>query len=95
MSAAAPTTPATPGQRPPQPAAPRGRPQAPTIDPIRVLRQHAVMLAVSAVVGAVVGVAANYLFLFAYPLWGGNVIFEIRPEVTGAKDAVTREIVQD
>jgi hypothetical protein len=42
------------------------------------------MLAVSAVIGAVVGVAANYLFLFAYPLWGGNVIFEIRPEVTGA-----------
>ena len=95
MSAAAPTTPSTPGQRPAQPAAPRGRPQAPTIDPIRVLRQHAVMLAVSAVIGAVVGVAANYLFLFAYPLWGGNVIFEIRPEVTGAKDAVTREIVQD
>jgi len=69
------TTPAAPSQRPAQPSAPRGgTPQAPTIDPIRILRQHAVALVVTAVVGAVVGVAANFAFLWIYPLWGGSVI---------------------
>ena len=72
-----------------------GRQQVPTIDPVRVLRQHAKLLGVAAVAGAVLGVVANYALLFVYPLWGGTVLFEIRPEITGAKDAVTREIVQD
>ena len=83
----------------PRPAAggpPRGgRQQAPTIDPVRILRQHAWLLAGTAVAGLVIGTVANFVLLFAYPLWGGSVLFEIRPEVTGAKDAVTREIVQD
>ena len=84
----------------PRPAAgggaPRGgRQQAPTIDPVRILRQHAWLLAGSAGVGLVLGVIAHFTCLFLYPLWGGTVLFEIRPEVTGAKDAVTREIVQD
>jgi capsular exopolysaccharide synthesis family protein len=83
----------------PRPAAggpPRGgRQQAPTIDPVRILRQHAWLLVGTSVAGLVLGTVANFVLLFAYPLWGGNVVFEIRPEVTGAKDAVTREIVQD
>lgn len=83
----------------PRPAAggpPRGgRQQAPTIDPVRILRQHAWLLAGTGVAGLVLGTVANFVLLFAYPLWGGSVLFEIRPEVTGAKDAVTREIVQD
>ncbi len=83
----------------PRPAAggpPRGgRQQAPTIDPVRILRQHAWLLVGTGVAGLVLGTVANFVLLFAYPLWGGSVLFEIRPEVTGAKDAVTREIVQD
>jgi Mrp family chromosome partitioning ATPase/uncharacterized protein involved in exopolysaccharide biosynthesis len=62
---------------------------------VRILRQHAKLLVVAAVGGVVLGTALNFVFLFVYPLWGGSVTFEIRPEVTGAKDAVTREIVQD
>jgi Mrp family chromosome partitioning ATPase/uncharacterized protein involved in exopolysaccharide biosynthesis len=83
--------PAGPGQA----QRPAQRPQAPTIDPVRVLRQHTWLLVWSAVAGAVLGVMANFAFLYVYPLWGGSVIFEIRPEVTSAKDAVAREIVQD
>jgi Mrp family chromosome partitioning ATPase/uncharacterized protein involved in exopolysaccharide biosynthesis len=62
---------------------------------VRILRQHLKLLAAMSVVGVVLGTVLNFVFLFVYPLWGGSVIFEIRPEVTGAKDAVTREIVQD
>lgn len=71
------------------------RPAAPTIDPVRVLRQNQWLLVGSAGAGLVLGTIAHFAFLFLYPLWGGSVLFEIRPEVTGAKDAVTREIVQD
>ena len=98
MTAANPSS--TPSAAAPRPAssggAPRGgRQQAPTIDPVRVLRQHAWLLAGSAGAGLVLGVIAHFTCLFLYPLWGSMVLFEIRPEVTGAKDAVTREIVQD
>jgi Mrp family chromosome partitioning ATPase/uncharacterized protein involved in exopolysaccharide biosynthesis len=93
---AASTSSAPAPNRPAAPAPPKGgRPAAPTIDPVRILRQHAKLLVVAAVGGVVLGTVLNFVFLFAYPLWGGSVTFEIRPEVTGAKDAVTREIVQD
>jgi Mrp family chromosome partitioning ATPase/uncharacterized protein involved in exopolysaccharide biosynthesis len=62
---------------------------------VRILRQHLKLLGAAAIGGILLGTVLNYVFLFVYPLWGGSVIFEIRPEVTGAKDAVTREIVQD
>ena len=91
------TTPTAATARPaPAAGASRGaRPAAPTIDPVRVLRQHQWLLVGSAGAGLVLGTIAHFVFLFLYPLWGGTVLFEIRPEVTGAKDAVTREIVQD
>ena len=90
------TPPAPAAARPAAGGAPRGaRPAAPTIDPVRVLRQHQWLLVGSAGAGLVLGTIAHFAFLFLYPLWGGTVLFEIRPEVTGAKDAVTREIVQD
>ena len=93
---AANTTQPTAAPRPAAGGPPRGgRQQAPTIDPVRILRQHAWLLVGTGVAGLVLGTVANFVLLFAYPLWGGSVLFEIRPEVTGAKDAVTREIVQD
>jgi Mrp family chromosome partitioning ATPase/uncharacterized protein involved in exopolysaccharide biosynthesis len=93
---AASTSPAPAPNRPTAPTPPRGgRPAAPTIDPVRILRQHLKLLGAAAIGGILLGTVLNYVFLFVYPLWGGSVIFEIRPEVTGAKDAVTREIVQD
>ena len=76
--------------------APRGvRPPPPTIDPVRVLRQHAWLLGGAAVVGAILGTIANFICLYAYPLWGGTVVFEIRPQVQSAKEAVTVEALGD
>jgi Mrp family chromosome partitioning ATPase/uncharacterized protein involved in exopolysaccharide biosynthesis len=95
MTAASTSTNAAPNRPAQQPQPKGGRPPAPTIDPVRVLRQHLKLLGLSAVGGLVLGTVLHFVFLFVYPLWGGSVIFEIRPEVTGAKDAVTREIVQD
>ena len=85
----------TPANAPRSTAPQRGRQQGPTVDPIRILRQHAWLLAGAAGAGLVFGAAAHFAALWVYPLWGGTVMFEIRPEVTGAKEAVVREIVQD
>ncbi len=74
----------------------RGKPAtAATIDPIRVLRQHAKLLVGATVVGLVLGTGAHFLALNFYPLWGSTVLFEIKPELTTAKEVVTREILQD
>ena len=98
MTAANPASPAPASSRPAGAAggAPRGmRPPPPTIDPVRVLRQHAWLLVGAAVVGAVLGTIANFVCLYAYPLWGGSVVFEIRPQVQSAKEAVTVEAMGD
>ncbi len=93
---AASTSSAPAPNRPASAQQPRGgRPPAPTVDPVRVLRQNLKLLVIAGFTGMVLGTIVNYVLLFLYPLWGGSVLFEIRPEVTGAKDAVTREIVQD
>ena len=98
MTAANPASPAPASSRPAGTpgGAPRGvRPPPPTIDPVRVLRQHAWLLVGAAVVGAVLGTIANFICLYAYPLWGGSVVFEIRPQVQSAKEAVTVEAMGD
>lgn len=86
---------AAPASAPRSNAPQRGKPQGPTVDPIRILRQHAWLLVGAAGAGLVFGAVAHFVALWVYPLWGGTVMFEIRPEVTGAKEAVVREIVQD
>jgi succinoglycan biosynthesis transport protein ExoP len=94
MTAANPASPAPVSSRPAGApgGAPRGvRPPPPTIDPVRVLRQHAWLLVGAAVVGAVLGTIANYVCLYAYPLWGATVTFEVRPQVQRALEAVTME----
>jgi uncharacterized protein involved in exopolysaccharide biosynthesis/Mrp family chromosome partitioning ATPase len=62
---------------------------------VRVLRQHAWLLVGAAVVGSVLGTIANFVCLYAYPLWSGSVVFEIRPQVQSAKEAVTVEVLSD
>ncbi|MCI0364803.1 MAG: hypothetical protein L0Y44_11080, partial [Phycisphaerales bacterium] len=50
-----------------------------TIDPMRVLRRHALGIALSAVGGAVVGVGAYFLLDQFLPLYSGEVLFEVQP----------------
>lgn len=80
---------------PARPAAggpPRPRLSAPTIDPVRVLRQNAWRIAGVLAVGAVLGVGLNFLFGRFYPLWSSQVLFEIRNQLEDANDLTAKDI---
>jgi polysaccharide biosynthesis transport protein len=61
------------------------------LDPIRVLRQHAVGTGVAAVVGAVLGLAAYFAFAFAYPLYSSQVMFELPAPPNEVGDVIQRD----
>lgn len=67
----------------------------PSIDPIKVLRQHVVGIIVSAVLGVLIGILAYFICRFTYPLYKGEVIFEIRPGLLESTDIGTKESMSD
>ena len=84
--------PIPPGQRPRPMAAPQRRP---TIDPVRVIRQHIVGLLASLIIGAFLGAAAFIMFGKVYPLYTSEVLFEVRPGLAESTDIGTSEALKD
>ena len=77
---------------------PRSQPASksgPSIDPIRVLRQHVVGIVISGVLGIMLGVVAYFALRFVYPLYKSEIIFEIRPGLLESTDIGTRESMSD
>jgi capsular exopolysaccharide synthesis family protein len=83
-----PADPRTPQQRP-RPAAAAAA--SVTIDPIRVLRQHAVALGGSVFVGLGLGFAANIVLDQVYPLYSDTVLFELVPAPEGVSEVIVRD----
>src|SRR5262245_7902132 len=75
-----------PGARPASPDARPGRAATAgaTIDPIRVLRRHALGIVIAAALGAVTGVVAFMILERQYPLYSAQALFEIRPSLQSA-----------
>ncbi|MFM1830962.1 MAG: hypothetical protein RLZZ558_1302 [Planctomycetota bacterium] len=71
---------------------PRPRPAAPTIDPVRILRQNVWRIVGVLVLGAGLGVGLNFLFASVYPLWSSQVLFEIRNQLEDANDLTAKDI---
>lgn len=94
MSTAAPTRPAA--ERPAQRSA-AAQPQTTglRLDPIRVLRQNQWKIAIGAIVGAGLGVAANLLLSQFYPFYSGTVLFKLQPGIAGADQFVARDSPND
>lgn len=53
------------------------------VDPVKLLQKHKWLIAGAAVVGGVVGIAANIVWMRTYPVWKPVVIFECSPPVQG------------
>ncbi|MGY8757663.1 MAG: hypothetical protein ACKVLC_09865, partial [Phycisphaerales bacterium] len=70
---------------------PKGR----AIDPIRVLRRYWKGIPIWAVIGAILGTAAFFVFARVYPLYTGDVMFEVRPGLGNATDIATTETISD
>jgi capsular exopolysaccharide synthesis family protein len=66
-----------------------------SIDPIRVLRRHVVAIVMSAVFGGVLGIVAYVAFLRVYPLYTGQVLFEVQPALQEAGQVATIEWTND
>ena len=61
------------------------------IDPVRVLRQHVWGTIASAVIGLFIGGAAYGVLSFVYPLYAGQVLFELPAPPTDVGDVIVRD----
>ncbi|MEI6023989.1 MAG: hypothetical protein WCP80_05295 [Phycisphaerales bacterium] len=66
-------------------AAPRPKPAVISLDPVRLLRQNMWGIVSTLVIGAILGVILNYVFLYTYQVWSGTVFLEIRNQLKDAK----------
>jgi capsular exopolysaccharide synthesis family protein len=61
------------------------------IDPIRVLRQHLVGTGVAAFAGLMLGLIGYFACSFLYPLYGGQVLFELPAPPDEVGDVIQRD----
>lgn len=87
------TTPTPPTQPRPRPTASQQR--RPSIDPIRVVRQHIIGLLVSVMIGGGLGAGAFVLFNRFYPLYTSEVLFEVRPGLSASTEIGTSKTLKD
>ena len=73
----------------------RPMPKGRAIDPIRVLRRYWKGIPIWAIVGAILGAAAFFVFARVYPLYSGDVMFEVRPGLGNATDIATTDTISD
>lgn len=66
-----------------------------TLDPIRVLRRHAWLIVLSAIVGGVLGLGAYLGLRIVYPLYTGKVLFEVQPRLQKAGEVSSSDLPSD
>lgn len=76
-------------QAPRQLAAPSTVPTMSAIDPVKLLNKYKWALLASAVVGAVIGLAAHFVLLRVYPVWKPTALLRCYPPRTGTDMAGT------
>ena len=65
------------------------------IDPLRVLRRYWKGIILWGVIGSILGTGAYFLFSRIYPLYTGEVMFEVRPGLGEATEIGTTESIND
>ncbi len=73
----------------------RPMPKGRAIDPIRVLRRYWKGIPIWGAIGGVIGGVAFVLFARFYPLYTGEVMFEVRPGLGDATDIATTDTISD
>jgi len=73
----------------------RPMPKGRAIDPIRVLRRYWKGIPIFAVIGGVIGLGAYFIFARFYPLYTGELLFEVRPGIANATDIGTSDTSND
>ena len=73
----------------------RPMPKGRAIDPIRVLRRYWKGIPIWGTVGAIIGASAFFLFARIYPLYTGEVMFEIRAGLAESTDIGTSDTINE
>ena len=73
----------------------RPMPKGRAIDPFRVLRRYWKGIPIWGIVGAIIGTGAFFLFSRIYPLYTGEIMFEVRPGLGEATEIGTTESIND
>ncbi|MEM7227663.1 MAG: AAA family ATPase [Planctomycetota bacterium] len=66
-----------------------------SIDPIRVLRRHFLIIIAAGILGGMIGMGAHLALARYLPLYRGDVIFEVQPGVAEAEDIGASEFAND
>jgi capsular exopolysaccharide synthesis family protein len=67
----------------------------PSIDPVRVVRQHIIGLLAAVIIGAVLGGIAFVGFMRFYPLYTSEILFEVRPGLIDSTEIGTAGTLKD
>ena len=73
----------------------RPMPKGRALDPVRVLRRYWKGVPIWGIVGAIIGTGSFFLFSRVYPLYSGDVMFEVRPGLGEATDIATTDTISD
>ena len=95
MSAITPGKPRTMQMADRRPPGQRNQAVTPNIDPIRIIRRHLVAIIGSVFVGLALGTVAHFGFSRFYPLYTGEVLFELQPGIQDPTKVGTREITRE
>lgn len=88
---AAPSRPTEPRLAPNRPRTAQAVSTASRIDPMRILRQHAWTLAFAGVAGIGLGAVGQVACSIFYPLYWGNVLFELQASPDSSTDVTTND----
>lgn len=91
MSTATPSRPAAPRSGGPRSRRPTPQATTRTIDPFRLMRRHMILLIATGVFGVFLGVVAWFLLDRFYPLYSGEVLFQIRAGLTESREVSTQD----
>ncbi|MBX3359625.1 MAG: polysaccharide biosynthesis tyrosine autokinase [Phycisphaeraceae bacterium] len=76
MTTATPPRPSVASPSRPVPAGPGGSPGVASVDPIKLLKQHATLLTVCVIVGGMIGLAFHFTMMATWPVYQSQVIYE-------------------
>lgn len=73
----------------------RPMPKGRAIDPVRVLRRYWKGIPIWGIIGAIIGTGAYFLFARVYPLYSGDIMFEVRPGLGEATEIGTTDTINE
>ncbi len=73
----------------------RQMPKGRALDPVRVLRRYWKGIPIWGLVGAIIGTGAFFLLSRVYPLYTGDIQFEVRPGLSDSSEIGTTDSIND